>query len=55
MLDRDSGFAIDAGLNHEGMTTLLALRARYTNSAVMPISRYVDKAPYRAAIDLLKQ
>jgi len=55
MLDRDSGFAIDARLNHEGMTTLLALRARYTNSAVMPISRYVDKAPYRAAIDLLKQ
>jgi ABC-type nitrate/sulfonate/bicarbonate transport system substrate-binding protein len=55
MLDRDSGFAIDAGLNHEGMTTLLALRARFTNSAEMPISRYVDETPYRAAIDLLKQ
>jgi ABC-type nitrate/sulfonate/bicarbonate transport system substrate-binding protein len=55
MLDRDSGFAVDATLNHDGMATLLALRARFTNSAVMPVSRYVDETPYRAALDLLKQ
>jgi len=55
ILDPDSGFAVDAGLNHDGMATLLALRASFTNSAVMPVSRYVDEAPYHAAIDLLKQ
>jgi ABC-type nitrate/sulfonate/bicarbonate transport system substrate-binding protein len=55
MLDPDSGFAVDAGLNHDGMATLLTLRASFTNSAVMPVSRYIDETPYRAAIDLLKR
>jgi hypothetical protein len=55
MLDPVSGFAIDAGLNHDGMATLLALRSKFTNSAVMPVGRYVDETPYRAALDLLKQ
>jgi ABC-type nitrate/sulfonate/bicarbonate transport system substrate-binding protein len=55
MLDRDAGFAIDAKLNHDGMSTLLALRASFTNSPAIPVSRYVDETLYREAIELLKE
>jgi ABC-type nitrate/sulfonate/bicarbonate transport system substrate-binding protein len=53
MLDERTGFAADAKLNHDGMATLLALRAKFTGAAAMPASRYVDEAVYREALTLL--
>lgn len=53
MLDAKTGFAVDAKLNHDGMATLLALRATFTGTPAMPASRYVDEAVYREALTLL--
>jgi ABC-type nitrate/sulfonate/bicarbonate transport system substrate-binding protein len=53
MLDERTGFAPDAKLNHDGMATLLSLRAKFTGAPVMPASRYVDEAVYREALTLL--
>jgi capsid portal protein len=53
MLDGKTGFATDAELNHDGMATTLALRAKFTGAPLMPASRYVDEAVYREAIALL--
>lgn len=53
MLDGKTGFATDAKLNHDGMATMLALRAKFTGAPLMPASRYVDEAVYREAVALL--